>query len=331
MTILAVQSPRSPTPVPPYPGFDLEGSYRPESPPLRVKFEGQAYYNRNRGSIHEWLYGHKSTYESPRPIPRCPTSESKGNYKLGKDGTIRPLLDGTATPRPETAPPRIKQEGMGIATVSRGKRMDQLISEYGQSPPTPKIARVKPEAESTAEVSKGKRMNDLIHSYGRLPLSARAIPRVKPEAEEIADVNKGKRMNTLIHRYGNIPRSPKTVPRVKQEAEENAELGKGKRMNTLIHKYGIIPLSPKAVPRVKKEAEDNARLGQGFRMERLVHSVDSLPESPRMPPRVRYSEGSAILRKSRGTMDQIFRERGQKTCVPKPGIKQKYYLKPQMV
>ncbi|KAL3846779.1 hypothetical protein ACJMK2_017737 [Sinanodonta woodiana] len=313
MTILAVQSPRSPTPVPPYPGFDLEGSYRPELPPLRVKFEGQAYYNRNRGSIQEWMYGHKSTYDSPRPIPRWHNTTT------------------TATPRPETAPPRIKQEGMEIATVSRGKRMEQLISEYGQSPPTPKVARVKPEAESTAEVSKGKRMNDLIHRCGRLPLSARAVPRVKPEAEDIADVSKGKRMNTLIHRYGCMPLSPKTVPRVKQEAEENAELGKGKRMDTLIHKYGIIPLSPKAVPRVKKEAEDNARLGQGFRMDRLMHSVNSLPESPRMPPRVRYSEGSAILRKSRGTMNQIFRERGQKTCIPKPGIKQKYYLKPQMM
>ncbi|XP_060588761.1 uncharacterized protein LOC132744162 [Ruditapes philippinarum] len=318
------------SPVPPYPGFDLDGTYSPDCPVPRVKWGAEDYLNRNRGSIDNWAF-YGESIASPRPEPRCPTRESVDNWTHGRHGTIKPIIDGFASPRPETAPPRIKTEAEGIACVSRGFRMCNLITKYGEFGATPRVARVKPEAEDTATTHKGGRMKKLVHSYGKLPLSARGVPRVKIEGEDNADLDKGKRMNKLIHSYAKQPQSARAVPRVKTEGEDNADLDKGKRMNNLIHKYGRTPLSARAVPRVKTEGEDNADLDKGKRMDRLVHSCETLPKSPRSPPRVKHVEGRNNSVRGRGSMGKLFREMGNRTCVFQPGVKKKSYLKTAMM
>lgn len=325
-----IQTPRKPSPIPPYPGFDLEGTYSPEYPAPRVKWNAEEYLSRNRGSIDNWAFYGEST-ASPRPDPRCPTSESFANWTLGRHGTIKPIIDGFASPRPETAPPRIKTEAEDIARVSRGGRMCNLLTKYGEFGSSPRVPRVKPEAEDTATVHKGGRMKTLVHSYGKLPLSARAVPRVKVEAEPNADLDKGKRMGKLIHKYGKQPLSARTVPRVKTEGEDNAELDKGKRMDTLIHSYGQMPLSARAVSRVKREGENNAELDKGRRMDRLMHSCETLPKSPRSPARVKHVEGRNNSFRGRGTMGKILRDMGKRTCIFQPGISKKSYLKTAMI
>ena len=64
------------------------------------------------------------------------------------------LPTGTASPRPNTAPPRVKSEAEATATLGRGPRMKIIVNEYARKKPTPRQPRVKPEAEGTAEVSK---------------------------------------------------------------------------------------------------------------------------------------------------------------------------------
>ncbi|XP_045156737.2 uncharacterized protein LOC123523142 [Mercenaria mercenaria] len=325
-----IQVPKKPSPVPPYPGFDLDGTYSPEYPVPRVKWDAEENLTRNRGSIDNWAF-YGESIASPRPEPRCPTRESVDNWTHGRHGTIKPIIDGFASPRPDTAPPRIKTEAEDIARVSRGGRMCNLLTKYGKFGTSPRVARVKPEAEGTATVHKGGRMNKLVHSYGKLPLSARAVPRVKVEGEENADLDKGKRINKLVHSYGKLPLSARAVPRVKTEGEENADLDKGKRMDKLIHKYGRMPLSARAVPRVKPEGEDNADLDKGRRMDRLMHSCETLPKSPRSPPRVKNTEGWNNSFRGRGSMGKIFRDMGKKTCIFQPGVKKKSYLKTAMM
>ena len=325
-----VELPKKSSQVPPYPGFDLDGMYSPDCPNPRVKWDGQDYLNRNRGSIDNWAFYGESV-ASPRPELRCPTRESVDNWTHGHHGTIKPIIDGFASPRPETAPPRIKAEAEDIARVSRGFRMCNLITKYGEFGATPRLARVKPEAEDTATTHKGGRMKKLVHSYGTLPASARGVPRVKVEGEENADLDKGKRMDKLIHSYAKQPLSARAVPRVKTEGEDNADLDKGKRMNKLIHKYGRMPLSARAVPRVKSEGEDNAELDKGKRMDRLMHSCETLPKSPRSPPRVKHVEGKTNSFRGRGSMGKIFRDIGNRSCIFKPGVKKKSYLKTAMM
>ena len=317
--------------VPPYPKFDLTGTFVEEQPNPRVKFQGNDNLVKGRGSVDKWAF-HGCTSAVPAcPNPRCPTRECWANWRLGKHGTIKPLMNGTASPRPHTAPPRVKPEAKSTAEVSKGGRMCTLLTKYGERGPTPRVPRVKPEAEATAEVHKGGRMNKLIHSYGRMPLSARAVPRVKQEAEDNAELDKGKRLNGLIHKYRRLPLSARPVPRVKPEAEDNADLDKGKRMKRLIHSYGRLPLSARAVPRVKSEAQGNADLDKGKRMERLIHSCESLPKSPRSAPRIKPVEGKNNQYRGRGTMGKMLRDMGNRTCIFKPGMKKSSYLKTAMI
>ncbi|KAK3096237.1 hypothetical protein FSP39_024823 [Pinctada imbricata] len=321
------RDPKSPTA--PYPGYDLDDTYREPTPVPRVRPEGEPYAAKNRGTIDKWAFFKlgAETYRPSQPDPRCPTRESKDNYTHGKHGTIKPLLCGKATPRPETAPPRIKSEGEPIATISRGPRMKKLIHKFAQSAPSPRVPRVKPEAEGIVVPHRGGRMNNLIHSYGKLPLSDRGVPRVKSEGEDNAELDKGKRMNKIIHesnqRKGSV--TSRAVPRVKIEGEGNAELDKGKRMNRLIHSYGELPLSDRGVPRVKSEGDPNYKLDMGGRMSRLMHEMNTGRNCGTAVPRVRYPEANAILRKSRGQMGKILRQAGQKTLIHVPGYQNKRY------
>lgn len=327
MYLEVTSSRSSASPVPPYPGYDLEDSYREPTFVPRVRPEGETYYNRNRGSIGKWAFGSFTERRTPRPVPRCPTTPCKANYNHGKNGTIKPLLNGRATPRPETAPPRIKSEAEPIASVSRGKRMKRIIHKYAQSAPTPRVPRVKPEAEEIAVPHKGGRMDKLIHSYGKLPLSDRGVPRVKVEGEDNANLDKGKRMKTIIHSPKNptAPPSARAVPRVKPEAEDNAELDKGKRMGNLLHKYARMPDSSRAVPRVKPEGDPNYTLDLGGRMSRLMHEPPSSRVVASAVPRVRYPEAQKILRKSRGQMGRILSHIGRKSVVPVPGYQKRQF------
>lgn len=321
---------KKPGTIPPYPGFDLDGTYNPEFPVPRVKWDAEENLYRNRGSIDNWAF-HGNSMASPRQEPRCATSECMENWTHGRYGTIKPMLNGVSTPRPETAPPRIKTEAEGIAGVSRGGRMCRLLTEYGEFGVSPRVPRVKQEADETATMHKGGRMNALVHSYGRLPRSARAVPRVKVEGEDNAELDRGKRINKLVHSYGKLPLTDRGIPRVKSEGEENAELDKGKRMDNLVHSYGRMPLSTRAVPRVKPEAEDSANLDKGRRINRLMHSCETLPKSPRSPPRVNNVQGRNNSFRGRGSMGRIFREMGKRTCIFQPGVKKTLYLKTAMM
>lgn len=311
------------SPVSPYPGFDQNGTYRNPVPIARLKFQGVDIAERHKGSIDKWVFKRDGEpFESPRPIPRCPTAQSMANYTRDKNGSVKALLNGEVTPRPDSAPCRIKSEGEPIASLSRGKRMKKIVHEFGQSMPSPVIPRVKPEAEQTAEVHKGGRMNRLIHSYAMEPASARPVPRVKPEAEQTALIHTGKRMKPIVHSglYMNGIITEPAVPRVKPEGSENAELGKGKRMKRLFHEYGRMPLSARAVPRVKPEGDPNYTLGKGHRMETLLHT-GKVMLSPRPDPRVTTPEATRNLVKGRtGKVKYILRETGQKTCVHIPGL-----------
>lgn len=319
----------------PAPWYDTEinDSYRSVSPQPRVKPEGEEYAIRNRGSIGKWAFNYNNgQYNSPRPIPRCPTSDSQNNYEVGRHGTIRRLLYGTATPRPDTAPPRIKSEAEPIASLSRGKRMKIIINEFAKKGPTPRVARVKQEAEGHAEVHKGGRMDKLIHSFGQLPLSDRGCPRVKVEGEPNADLDKGKRMEKLVTRsLGGMPKSARAVPRVKTEGEDNANLDKGKRMQRLVNEYGRTPISSRAVPRVKTEGDPNYKLDMGKRMATLMHEVKKYPSSPCLAPRVRSSEANAIMIQHRGQVGRVLRATGKKTCIHKPGVQKTQYSQAQTV
>ena len=321
---------RKVSPVPPYPKFDLDGSYQEDCPVPRIKGNGEENLIKGRGSIDNWAF-YGASIASPRPEPRCPTSQSLLNWTHGTKGTIKPVIDGMATPRPETAPPRIKPEAEGIATVSQGGRMCRLLTKYGETGASPRVPRVKAEAEATSVTHKGWRMCSIVHRDGKIPVSARAVPRVKDEGEPNADLDRGKRMKGLVNKYGTLPQSARAVPRVKSEAEDNAELDKGKRMDRLIHKYGRMPLSARAVPRVKPEAQESATLDMGKRMDRLVHSCETLPTSARAPPRVKHVEGNNNNVKGRGTMGKIFRKMGNKTCIYQPGVKKRSYLKTAMM
>lgn len=322
--------PKKPSTIPPYPGFDLYGTYNPEFPVPRVKWDAEEILNRNRGSINNWAF-YGESMASPMPEPRCATSECVGNWTHGRHGTIKPMIDGVATPRPETAPPRIKLEAEGIAGVSRGRRMCRLLTQYGEFGLSPRVPRVKQEADETATMHKGGRMNALVHSCDKLPHSARAVPRIKVEAEDNADLDRGKRINTLVHSYGKLPLSDRGIPRVKSEGGDNAELDKGNRMGKLVHSYGRMPLSARAIPRVKPEAEDSANLDKGRRMDRLMHSCETLPKSPRSAPRVNNVQGRNNSFRGRGSMGSIFREMGKRTCIFQPGVKKTSYLKTAMM
>ncbi|GFO31214.1 hypothetical protein PoB_005771900 [Plakobranchus ocellatus] len=308
-----------------YPGHG--GQATPRGGP-RVKPEGECNYIKNQGTVKQKLFDDKAPIvRTPKPSPRCPTSASKHNYKQGWFGNISPMLNGTASPRPNTAPPRVKPEAEVTANQGRGPRMKIIVNEYARKKPTPRQPRVKPEAEGTAEVSKGGRMNNLLHKYGTLPSSARLVPRLKLEAESIAQHSRGWMMNDTLHKYGRNRVSPRPEPRVKPEAEDNATLDKGKRMGIIMHKYAQGPMSARAVPRVKNEGESNANLDRGIRMSRLMHSPMSMPGTPRPVPRTNTSQAQENAFKGRGSMDQIFSNMAQKTFIYVPGQQAKMYTR----
>ncbi|XP_069104264.1 uncharacterized protein [Argopecten irradians] len=324
------RSSRSESPVAPYPGFDFDGTRIFPSPIPRVTWQGEANAIRNRGTVGKWVFDYYAgKYDSPRPVPRCPTPAAKDNHEHGRNGTVGRLLRDSVTPRPSTAPPRIKSEAEPIASLSRGKRMKVIVQKYAQSAPSPRVPRIKPEAEGHSQVHKGGRMDKLVHSYGCVTPSPRPVPRVKSEAEGIADLSKGKRMKKIVHADGRLPVTArdKAVPRVKPEGEDNADLDRGKRMNRIVHSYGSDP-PDRAIPRVKQEGDPNYKLDLGKRMCTLLHDVKKYPTSPCHVPRVRHAEASTILRKSRGQMGHVLRQSGQRTCIYKPGVQKQLYDRP---
>ncbi|XP_070173243.1 uncharacterized protein [Littorina saxatilis] len=303
---------------------------KPSPPPgSRIKPEAVQNYERNRGTIQSLVFEQVAPTSSlaftPRPSPRCPTSASKVNYKLGVNGNVGSVMNSSATPRPSSAPPRVKPEGEGIATVSKGKRMRTLLHEFAKHGPSPRQPRVKPEAEDTAEVAKGGRMSSMLHKYGSMPLSARAVPRVKSEAMDNATLDQGKRMETILHSYGRNQPSPRAAPRVKTEGEDNAELDKGKRMATVLHSFAL-PLSSRPPPRVKPEASQSAEIGQGFRMARLMHESHKIPGSPRPAARAVGDQAKQNLwRGVVGSVGKCLKQNGQKNFIFVPGHQARRY------
>jgi hypothetical protein len=92
------------------------------------------FAEKHKGSIDKWVFKrHGEGFDSARPVPRCPTSQSMANYNHGKNGTVKALLNGEATPRPESAPPcRIKSEGEPIASMLSAigqKSVDDVVSK----------------------------------------------------------------------------------------------------------------------------------------------------------------------------------------------------------
>ncbi|KAJ8310216.1 hypothetical protein KUTeg_012081 [Tegillarca granosa] len=300
--------------VAPYPGYDVSGKYTEPAPAPRVRPEAQEYEMKNRGSLELFGSGEpKHRIVTPQPNPRC-SYEGRGNYELGRNGTVSGLLHGQATPRPDPAPgPRMRPEGQGIASGHSGKSTSVLFKNYGNLPMSARqVPRVKPEAEEVATTHKGGRMDNLLHDPVKIPLSARAVPRIKPEAADIAN-KEGKKMGKIIHSYAQGPLSNRTEPRVKPEGEENAELDRGKRMGAMLHEYGHQPLSARPAPRVKSEAMETANLDKGGRMSRLMHEGDRLPSDPRPIPRTTTAAAKSISRAHRGQIGRLFSEQGKRT------------------
>ncbi|CAC5363643.1 unnamed protein product [Mytilus coruscus] len=305
----------------PYPGFDLDGDYNTPRAPPRVKPEAQEYADKNKGSLQ--LFGSgtpRPIAPTPRPEPKCPSTEGMRNYELGRHGTVSNLLNGSATPRPDPAPaPKMRPEAMGIAGGHSGQSTANLFTQYGKLPMSARAApRIKPEAEGAYEPHKGNNMKCLLHDPKKLPASARAVPRVKPEAAGIA-CKEGRGMMKNQYKYASGALSDRPEPRVKPEASENAEKGKGNAMKALQYDYGHQRASPRPEPRVKEEASGMANLDKGGHMSRLMHEGSKMRKSPRPPPRATTTEAKHILRKSQGQMSQIFASSAKMTLVPKAG------------
>jgi hypothetical protein len=94
----------------------------------RVKPEAQEFADKNRGSLQ--LFGSgtpRPIAQTPRPEPKCPSSEGMRNYEIGRHGTVSNLLNGSATPRADPAPaPRMRPEAMGYAEAHNGKSTSSL-------------------------------------------------------------------------------------------------------------------------------------------------------------------------------------------------------------
>ncbi|CAL1545536.1 unnamed protein product [Lymnaea stagnalis] len=311
--------------VPAYPGHG--GRASPRGGP-RVRSEGESNYVKGQGTVKEKVFDSTAPIvRTPKPSPRCPSSASRQNYRAGWFGNVSSLLNGKATPRPVTAPGRVKPEAEVTANMSRGPRMRVIVNEYAQRGASPREPRVKPEAAQTAEVSKGGRMHNLLHTYGTMALSARAVPRLKLEAGPIAELSRGNATRETLYNYGKSEPNSVPDPRVKPEGQDNADLDKGKRMGLLLNKYGRAPLSARAGPRVRPEGEPNARLDQGFRMSRLMHDPKGMPCSARPMPRTNTIQAKENALKGRGSMDKIFESIARKTYIYMPGQQTRQYVR----
>ncbi|XP_045201064.1 uncharacterized protein LOC123554782 [Mercenaria mercenaria] len=305
----------------PYPGYNPGGEAETPRPNARVKPEAEEFANRGHGSLDLFASTPRYIPDSARE-PRCPGSEARNNYELGRNGTANKLLYGQATPRnDEPAVPRVKDEARPIAEGHQGKATSALFNSYGRLPgDTPRATRVKPEAAETAEQHCGGRMNSLLHDPKKLPNSARSVPRVKVEALANAELDRGGQMNKTIYSYGSNSSRAEHMPRVKPEASDNAEKGRG-YMGTLMGKYGKLPLDEQPAQKVRGEGGENASLDKGGRMSRLMHEGSRLPQDPKPPPRANSKAAKHILRASRGQMAKLFAEQGKHQTVAKAGTR----------
>ncbi|XP_074661962.1 uncharacterized protein LOC141914617 [Tubulanus polymorphus] len=209
--------------------------FGPSAP--RVKPEADIYYKRNQGSLKKWFdQNANKQYNSPRPVPKCPSPAAKQQYEKHR-GQMNTWLDQSKnrdynSPRPQ---PRCPTPAAKDQYNKHQGCMSDLLTGYPSQANTIIIhpRAVKPEAQSNANAHKGNQTKSLFTSYGRLPLSARPVPKIKPEADGNYRKNRGY-TTTLFNEYGRLPLSARPAPKVKPEASNNAELDRGGRMSKML-------------------------------------------------------------------------------------------------
>ncbi|XP_064645233.1 uncharacterized protein LOC135498758 isoform X3 [Lineus longissimus] len=209
-------------------------------PAPRVKAEAEMYYVRNQGSLGSVLdHSKNKTYASPRPVPKCPTSEAQEQYEKHK-GKMGLFLNhsnnkgyNSARPAPRCPTPEAKAQyekhrGCMSSMIGSGAEYKGRVQDRVLAP-----RAVRPEAQGIAKMNKGLATKNLFQNYGKLPQSSRPIPRIKPEADDNMKKNKGC-MDNLLGNYGKLPQSARPAERVKPEASGNAALNRGGRAKMML-------------------------------------------------------------------------------------------------
>ncbi|XP_064645232.1 uncharacterized protein LOC135498758 isoform X2 [Lineus longissimus] len=209
-------------------------------PAPRVKAEAEMYYVRNQGSLGSVLdHSKNKTYASPRPVPKCPTSEAQEQYEKHK-GKMNLFMDqaknkgyNSARPVPrcpsaEATEQYEKHKGCMSSMIGSGAEYKGRVQDRVLAP-----RAVRPEAQGIAKMNKGLATKNLFQNYGKLPQSSRPIPRIKPEADDNMKKNKGC-MDNLLGNYGKLPQSARPAERVKPEASGNAALNRGGRAKMML-------------------------------------------------------------------------------------------------
>lgn len=201
------------------------GEYTPSPRPHpRLRPEGAAYAERNRGSMERWFdySDNVENYNSPRPGERLRTETAR----------------------------QIAQTNKGV--------MDEMMGGY-PDPPIQAVVHpraVKGEAAEIAESNKGGPMRDLMENYGNMSLdnnSHPAGPKVFGEAAiENAERNHGK-MDHIINNYGVMSPQERPAPKVSYGGQDNLEKAQGAGMGPLMRMEG--DKSPREVRQGKLHQE----------------------------------------------------------------------------
>ncbi|XP_076453543.1 uncharacterized protein LOC143288794 [Babylonia areolata] len=223
------------------------GEYTPSPRPHpRLRPEGAAYAERNRGTMERWFdySDNVDNYNSPRPGERL---------------------------RSDTA--------RKIAETNKGV-MDEMMGGYPDPPQQAAVhpRAVKGEAAQIAESNKGGPMRDLMENYGNMSLSNNnnnnnnSVPAHKvigEEATEYAERNHGK-MDHIINNYGVVTPPERPAPKVSYGGQDNLEKAQGADMGPLMRMEGA--KSPREVKQGKLHQESQ---GGGW---------DEMPPAHRMRP-----------------------------------------------
>ncbi|KAK7090723.1 uncharacterized protein [Littorina saxatilis] len=185
-----------------------DGEYVPSPRPHpRLRPEGAAYAERNRGTMERWFdySDNVDNYNSPRPGEKLRTDTAR----------------------------KIAQTNKGV--------MDEMMGGYPDPPIQPAVhpRAVKGEAAEIAESNKGGGMRNLIENYGNLSVeNDRPAPKVKGnEASEYAERNHGK-MDHIINNYGVVTPPERPQPKVSYGGHENLDKAQGADMGPLLRMEG---------------------------------------------------------------------------------------------
>ncbi|PVD18464.1 hypothetical protein C0Q70_21013 [Pomacea canaliculata] len=201
------------------------GEYVPSPRPHpRLRPEGAAYAERNRGNMERWFdySDNVNNYTSPRPGERLRTDTARK-----------------------------------IAEVNKGC-MDEMMGGYADPPIQRQIhpRGIKPEATAIAEANKGDGMRVVLEDYANLDIHEPTGPKVHgAEAKEYADRNHGQ-VDHIINNYGVVTPTAPPPPKVGLGGQDNLEKAQGAGMGPILRMEGNkTPHEPK-IGRLHQESQD---------------------------------------------------------------------------